>query len=1199
MRVFDPDFVTEKDRDFYEPIWSSVLHLGGTRGDFYIASRELERDGHVHEAIVPRGGFGRIASALTREERLLDVGEVDITFSNFPVLSTSERMSDVLPTTLTARLAEIWLSFRTAADTLASDIMFAGVLSSTVDTPTGFNLRRGTVHLKSLSEYYLNRPWGRVVTEGRFPFSRESDRGKTIPIVIGSVERAPGRAVRASYQSTPTAAVTNSGTAQLLQVDLGTNAVSETWTITATPPETHEQTTIDGSAELGKLATDVVFDAASNGSTGAAAATSITFAHTVGAGARRLLLVTVHPGSTSATAVSSVTYGGTPLTQLGRISNVGPTQMWVLYDPPSGAANVVVTLASSIFAVAGAVSFSEAGSVSAAGGTFIQQIHGVTPGTSTTLSDPNRGVIKGGMLVDAFTRHGSGGTITAGAGQTERVNAVTSSGTAAQNVRGGVSTRAAAASTGLESVSWSTSPAAYVDLVSVIVLPNRTASSQSYQTTGTQPLTAIDLWLAKNPAWTSPATPKVFVRIFADSGGASTGDPLASVSAEVPSTTFAWFRLTLPSSHTSAAGTTYHVVVTASSDSDSTLFAGGGNGGVLWGKNSAGGYASGNANAGRYDYASILTGWSPGFGPRNPTWLGGMTTEDFGFKLIFGGGGLSYSFAGSVTGADGTGTFADDSTSTSGKLAIKSSYWTGSPAAGDVWTVVVDLSPSEVIFSESPSATPVSRIGDVYWSDQVITSGTSVSAPADTGTSWTFGNGTRNAIAQSWPISGGAETFRQIGFAIGKNNQPSSTVRFELREDNAGSPAAEALVSVDVSPDEIQDVGIDEAMVLKDIPPTTVRGSTVWLVAITDGADSTNYYSVALNNTNPLAGSGKTQATADGSWTANTAGHDFVAQITGLTVTKQLSTDDGTGTNVARVLIDLEIPDDVELSADVDGITDDTDGTYTGAAGTLLTVPTHVAHWLLRQAGVPVGNIDLAGTFSASTPRYGSTYRLNGVIQDEGTWKQVLLQLAFESRSAFDWPVDKAQWKFLPDSSSAAIAETIELADLVLDGDGPDAVPAVAVDFSDSDKRVNTIDLRYSRTARESRGLTAYRRVYSESDADALVTDPPADNPELFMCDFVTSSGMAAALAEFYLDRLSTSKRRVTVTGRLALLHFEKDDVIGFDMANVAGGANLPGVFPIPLGDTFAGLSGGEAFTIERIEIDPALNRVTLTAREL
>jgi hypothetical protein len=97
-----------------------------------------------------------------------------------------------------------------------------------------------------------------------------------------------------------------------------------------------------------------MFGRPSISTTGSANSTTVTFAKTVGSGANRLLLVgvSIHANQT----VVSITYSGVALTPVARLQNGDWGELWRLVAPPSGTANVVVTIRKRQF-TAGAISF--------------------------------------------------------------------------------------------------------------------------------------------------------------------------------------------------------------------------------------------------------------------------------------------------------------------------------------------------------------------------------------------------------------------------------------------------------------------------------------------------------------------------------------------------------------------------------------------------------------------------------------------------------------------------------------------------------------------------------------------------------------------------------------------------------------------------------------------------------------------------
>ena len=99
-------------------------------------------------------------------------------------------------------------------------------------------------------------------------------------------------------------------------------------------------------APLGNSAGAITKDGST--STGATTSTSLTIPHTTGGGANHLMLVSVVSGNVSGALpnATAVTYNGTALTSVTQIASSSRlrTQIFSLLAPPSGTANVVITL---------------------------------------------------------------------------------------------------------------------------------------------------------------------------------------------------------------------------------------------------------------------------------------------------------------------------------------------------------------------------------------------------------------------------------------------------------------------------------------------------------------------------------------------------------------------------------------------------------------------------------------------------------------------------------------------------------------------------------------------------------------------------------------------------------------------------------------------------------------------------------------
>jgi hypothetical protein len=156
---------------------------------------------------------------------------------------------------------------------------------------------------------------------------------------------------------------------------------------------------------------------------------SLSWNHTVGSGANRILIVGTSHRDGNRT-VDSVTYGGTLLVKIGEQNGPGngnKTTIWRLIAPPSGTALVVVNLSASSNVAAGAISFTGVDPTTPLG-TFVS-----ASGTSTTASVIATSA-SGELVVDTATVNGDGLSLTVGAGQTQRWN--TGTGTAGGDIRG-------------------------------------------------------------------------------------------------------------------------------------------------------------------------------------------------------------------------------------------------------------------------------------------------------------------------------------------------------------------------------------------------------------------------------------------------------------------------------------------------------------------------------------------------------------------------------------------------------------------------------------------------------------------------------------------------------------------------------------------------------------------------------------------
>jgi uncharacterized repeat protein (TIGR01451 family) len=199
------------------------------------------------------------------------------------------------------------------------------------------------------------------------------------------------------------------------------------------PVATADLTTAKTDA-LKVAAAGIAIDATSSGSTPAnAGGGSLTFSHTTGNGSDRLMLVgiSVANSSVNQSTVSTVTYASQSLTLVGSViadaaasgTSARPrTEIWSLVNPPSGTANVVVTLNTGTRAItAGATTFTGVNQ-STPLGTFASAQANTGTSASVTVSTADGQVVFDTASVGAYygTTGSAPPTATLGADQVSR-----------------------------------------------------------------------------------------------------------------------------------------------------------------------------------------------------------------------------------------------------------------------------------------------------------------------------------------------------------------------------------------------------------------------------------------------------------------------------------------------------------------------------------------------------------------------------------------------------------------------------------------------------------------------------------------------------------------------------------------------------------------------------------------------------------
>ncbi len=199
----------------------------------------------------------------------------------------------------------------------------------------------------------------------------------------------------------------------------------------------------------------------STSSNSTTAAASLTWPHTITSGSNRALLVgiSIENGGSS----TGVTYGGTPLTLVGRSVGTHTVELWRLLAPPVGPANIVASFGATNQVVGGAAAFNGVSQTTPTG-TFAGA-GGVSTAPSVNISSAT-----GELVLDVLYGN-DGPTATPGTGQTTQWSLATGSGNG--KVRGAGSTEAGAPTA---TMSWTLSSSVEWQIGGVSIKPAPTST---------------------------------------------------------------------------------------------------------------------------------------------------------------------------------------------------------------------------------------------------------------------------------------------------------------------------------------------------------------------------------------------------------------------------------------------------------------------------------------------------------------------------------------------------------------------------------------------------------------------------------------------------------------------------------------------------------------------------------------------------
>jgi hypothetical protein len=225
-----------------------------------------------------------------------------------------------------------------------------------------------------------------------------------------------------------------------------------------------------------------------------------------------------------------------------------------------------------------------------------------------------------------------------------------------------------------------------------------------------------------------------------------------------------------------------------------------------------------------------------------------------------------------------------------------------------------------------------------------------------------------------------------------------------------------------------------------------------------------------------------------------------------------------------------------DVTATVQGLTDDSLGTITGYSNLLIQRPDHVYKYLLTQiAGLALADID--ASFDTAGSRFAAIgYNLGGVLSGDETVKDAIRKIAFQTRSRHFFNGGKVKLTVLE-----------RLADW---SDGPELTAANVQLRSLTARRqpvkdlVNSIDLFYQKDwTLDEASAAGYSASVSQSDAESIAQHGECKRPADFLFDLVRSDAMAADLADFYIERLSVPSTYYEMALYLENFDLERNDV--------------------------------------------------------
>ncbi len=261
---------------------------------------------------------------------------------------------------------------------------------------------------------------------------------------------------------------------------------------------------------------------------------------------------------------------------------------------------------------------------------------------------------------------------------------------------------------------------------------------------------------------------------------------------------------------------------------------------------------------------------------------------------------------------------------------------------------------------------------------------------------------------------------------------------------------------------------------------------------------------------------------------------------------------DGRASYIVHVFFEVEfgVPKyepTLEITADVEGATDDAAGAVTGTANSLIERPDHVFKWsLLKLAGLQATDIDAASFGAAGTlfdQAVAGGYKFAGVIDKKTSLQTLWTPWEKESRSKLFWDsLGKARLQFLPLNTSQGATPVKSLSSDMIrfeEAKGRSRVRARRSGFSEL---VNRIELKYNYDPAGD----SYPQACVVEDAVSQSLFGKREAPEAFEFQWVRSADTARDLADFYLADQAYPSTFLTVEVFLDNMELERGDVVSF-----------------------------------------------------